>query len=55
MLKKTGIELELISDIGIHLFLEKGMTGGIFYNAKRYIEANNQYMTVLKKGNLLFI
>ena len=29
VLKMTGIELELISDIDIHLFTEKEMTGGI--------------------------
>ena len=36
MLKMTGVELELIDDIGVHLFIEKGMTGGISYIAKRY-------------------
>ena len=44
LLKMTGIELELISDIGMHLFIEKGMRGGISYIAKRYSKANNEYM-----------
>ena len=44
MLKMTGIELELVSDIDIHLFIEKGITGGIFYIAKRFSKANNNHM-----------
>ena len=35
ILKMTGIELELISDIDMHLFIEKRMRGGISYIAKR--------------------
>ena len=38
----TGIELELISDIDMHLFIEKGMGGGISYIAKRHSKANNK-------------
>ena len=44
MLKMIEIELELISDIDIYLFIEKGMKGGIPYIAKRFRKANNEYM-----------
>ena len=44
MLKMTGMELELISDIDMHLFIEKGMRGGISYIAKRHSKANNKYI-----------
>ena len=36
MLKMTGVELKLISDITMHFFIEKGMRGGISYIAKRH-------------------
>ena len=44
MLKMTKIELKLIPDIDMYLFIEKGMREGIFYIAKRHSEANNYYM-----------
>ena len=44
MLKMTEIELELISDIDMHLIMEKGMSGGIAYIAKRHSKTNNKYM-----------
>ena len=31
MLKMTAIELERISDIAKHLYIEKGLRGGISY------------------------
>ena len=36
MLQMIGIQLEKISDINVHLFLEKGIRGRISYISKRY-------------------
>ena len=44
MLKLTGMRLEKIVDIGMSLFIEKGLRGEISYIAKRYAKANNRYM-----------
>ena len=44
VLKMTEIELDLISYIDMHLFIQKGMRGGISYVAKRHNKANNKYM-----------
>ena len=44
MLKMTEIRLELISDIDMYLFVEKGIRGDISYIAKRFSKANNKYM-----------
>ena len=44
MLKMTRIELDLISNIDMQLFIEKGMRGGISYIAKRHSKANKKYM-----------
>ena len=38
------VDLEVISDADIYLFLEKGMRGGVSYNSKRYSQANNKYL-----------
>ena len=44
MLKMTKIEVDLISGIDTHLFVEKGMRSGISYISKSHSKANNKHM-----------
>ena len=41
LLKKTGVELELFTDLEMHLFVERGMRGGISILSNRYAKARN--------------
>ena len=42
--KKAEVILEFLTDIGMLLMVEKGLTGGICHTIHRYTKANNRYM-----------
>ena len=63
-LKKSKVKLELLTDLDHHLFVEKGMRGGIAMVSKRHAKANipktpdydatkpNSYIMYLDANNL---
>ena len=64
LLKKTEVELDLLTDMDMHLMIERGMRGGISMVSKRHAKANNprvegyepeqstSYITYLDANNL---
>ena len=43
MLKMTGVILEKISNPDMHMFIERGMRGGIYVAIQKYCKTNNEF------------
>jgi hypothetical protein len=44
MLKKTEVELELLTDLDMYLMLESGIKGGVSMISTKFAKGNNQYL-----------
>ena len=54
MVEKTGIQLEKINNIDVHLFLEKGMRGSVSYISKRYSKSDQNTEIMYWDANNLY-
>ena len=48
-LKKTDVELELLTNVDMLLIVEKGIRGRIRHAIRRYAKANNKYTKIMIK------
>ena len=55
MLKMTQIQLELMTDIDMYQFMERGIRGSVSCVARRYGKASNKYIGIMMKGNQVVI
>ena len=50
MLKMTGINIELITDIDMYQMVETGLRGGVSFIANSYSKPNNKYLSDYDKN-----
>ncbi|XP_041351034.1 uncharacterized protein LOC121370009 [Gigantopelta aegis] len=50
MLKMGGVELELLTDLDMHLMIEHGLRGGISMISKKFFKANNPYLETFNEN-----
>ena len=50
----AGIRLEKINNIDVHLFLEKGIRGGVSYISKRYSRSDQNKTIMYWNANNLY-
>ena len=54
-LKRSGVKLEILTDINLLLIFENGMRGRICNSISRYAKANNKYIKNFDKINNHYI
>ena len=52
-LKYTRVELDLLQDLEMYIFLESAVRGGISTVTKRFAKANNKYLSNYQKGEII--
>ena len=53
MLRYTGVEIGLVSDIDMYLFLRKGIRGGVSYCSNRLVKSSDKLRLIYVDANNL--